>query len=269
MRYMLLFSLPLVPASIASWGLNLSDRYVVKAVDGFSAAGIYSSGYTAGLIVTAIAVAPFALAWGAAYWEISRSADAPRVFSRVLTVYIVAAVGAAVGLSSIGTDAIRILLGHQFEAARFVVPFSAFSSVLYGSYTIVTTGINLQSQTRWLPFTMGAAAIGNVLLNLTLVPRFGYMGAAYASLFSYAQLVVSLGMDLTALLPRSLGLPARDGNAGHRRGIGRGGAARARHACLATRLRSRLSRQRDRASNRANNGSRPRSPKSFRRRRRA
>jgi O-antigen/teichoic acid export membrane protein len=48
-RHMLTFSLPLVPASIAAWGLNLSDRYVIRAFDGFSAAGVYSSGYQAGL----------------------------------------------------------------------------------------------------------------------------------------------------------------------------------------------------------------------------
>ena len=34
-RSMLAFSLPLVPAALASWGLNLSDRYVLNAYRGF------------------------------------------------------------------------------------------------------------------------------------------------------------------------------------------------------------------------------------------
>lgn len=192
-RHMLKFSLPLVPASIAAWGLNLSDRYVVKAVDGFTAAGIYSSGYTAGLVITAIAVAPFTLTWGAAYWEIARDDDARRIFARVLTIFTVVGAGLALGLSVVGTDAIRLLLGEHFEAGRFVVPFSAFSGVLYGSFTIVTTGLNLESKTRWLPLTMGAAAAGNVVLNLLLVPVFGFMGAAFATLISYAQLTITSG----------------------------------------------------------------------------
>ena len=45
---MLVFSLPLVPAAIAGWSLNLSDRYIIGAVDGFRAVGIYSVGYTIG-----------------------------------------------------------------------------------------------------------------------------------------------------------------------------------------------------------------------------
>jgi O-antigen/teichoic acid export membrane protein len=190
---MLAFSLPLVPASVAAWGMNLSDRNVVRAFEGFAAAGVYSAGYTAGLVITAVAVAPFTLAWGAAYWEIARTPEARRVFSRVLTAFVVVATFAAVGLGSIGTDAIRILLGDQFELARFVVPFSAFSSVLYGVYTILTTGLNLESQTRWLPLTMGAAALGNLALNLILVPPLGFMGAALASIVSYAQLAVTSG----------------------------------------------------------------------------
>lgn len=192
-RHMLAFSLPLVPASIAGWGLNLSDRYVVRAVDGFSAAGIYSSGYTAGLVITAVAVAPFTLAWGAAYWEIARTADAPRVFSRVMTIYMVVGCFMALGLAVIGTDAIRILLGSDFEDARYVVPFSAFSGVLYGAYNIGQTGLNLESKTKWVPVTMGAAAIGNVILNLLLVPLLGFMGAAVATIISYAQLAISSG----------------------------------------------------------------------------
>jgi O-antigen/teichoic acid export membrane protein len=193
-RHMLAFSLPLVPASIAAWGLNQSDRYVVRAFDGFSAAGIYSSGYTAGTVITAVAVAPFTLTWGAAYWEISRGSRAPQVISRVLTVFMVVACGLALGLAAVGTDAIRILLGDDFGPGRFVVPFSAFSGVLYGTYTIVTTGLNLESQTRWVPVTMIAAAVGNVLLNLLLVPILGFMGAALSSLISYLQLTITSGI---------------------------------------------------------------------------
>ena len=190
-RRMLAFSLPLVPAAVAGWGLNLSDRYIVRAYDGFEAAGIYSSGYTAGLVISAIAVAPFTLAWGAAYWEIHRGPEPMPVFVRVLTVYTIVASGLALALSAVGTDAIRILLGAEFEAGRFVVPFSAFGGVLYGAYSILTTGLNLASQTRWVPVTMIGAAITSVALNLALVPAIGFMGAAISTLLSYALLAVS------------------------------------------------------------------------------
>ena len=62
-RRMLAFGLPLVPAALAGWALNLSDRYFVNAFDGRAAVGIYSAGYTVGLAINALAIAPFSLAW--------------------------------------------------------------------------------------------------------------------------------------------------------------------------------------------------------------
>jgi O-antigen/teichoic acid export membrane protein len=193
-RHMLTFSLPLVPGSVAGWTLNLSDRYVIVAVAGRDSVGLYSAGYTVGLAINALAIAPFTLAWGAAYWEISRQADARATVARVLTGFTALAAFVALGLAVLGTDAIRILLGHEFEAGRFVTPFSAFAYVLYGIFTIVTTGLNLESRTGRVPFIMGTAALTNLLLNLLLVPLVGFMGAAVSTVVSYALLALLGGI---------------------------------------------------------------------------
>jgi O-antigen/teichoic acid export membrane protein len=193
-RHMLAFSLPLVPASVAGWTLNLSDRYVIGAFETREAVGLYSAGYTVGLAINALAIAPFTLAWGAAYWEISRQEGAPAVIGRVLTGFVAIAAFAALGLAALGTDAIRILLTPEFEDARFVTGFSAFAYVLYGSFTILTTGLNLESQTRRVPLIMAAAAVTNLALNLALVPIVGFMGAAVSTLVSYGVLAVVGGI---------------------------------------------------------------------------
>jgi O-antigen/teichoic acid export membrane protein len=193
-RHMLGFSLPLVPASVAGWTLNLSDRYVVGAFATREAVGLYSAGYTVGLAINALAIAPFTLAWGAAYWEIARQDGARAVIGRVLTGFVAVASCAALGLAAFSTDAIRILLTPEFADARFVTGFSAFAYVLYGAFTILTTGLNLESQTRRVPLVMATAAIANVALNLALVPLIGYMGAAVSTLLSYGLLALLGGI---------------------------------------------------------------------------
>lgn len=192
MRAMLGFSLPLVPAAIAGWTLNLSDRYILQATQGSEVVGVYSLGYTVGLMINAFAVAPFTLTWGAAYWELSKQEGVQLVFARIMTGFVALASLGALALSAFGTDAIRLFV-PGFEPARYVVPFSAFAYVLYGVYTIGTTGLNLESQTRWLPLTLAVAAVGNVILNLLLIPPFGFMGAAYATLASYGLLALVSG----------------------------------------------------------------------------
>jgi O-antigen/teichoic acid export membrane protein len=192
-RHMLAFSLPLVPASVASWTLNLSDRYLIAAFHGPAAVGTYSAGYTVGLAINALVISPFTLAWGAAYWEIAKQDDARVVISRVLTGFTALASFAALGLAALSTDVFRLLLTPEFEPGHYITPFSAFAYVLYGIFTIVATGLNLESQTRRLPAVMGTTAATNVILNLLLIPRFGYMGAALSTILSYGMLALLAG----------------------------------------------------------------------------
>lgn len=193
-RHMVTFSTPLVPAALAGWALSLSDRYIIQAVDGSTAVGIYAGGYTIGLAISALVVQPFGLAWGAAYWELGREEDAKRLFARVLTGFTVGTSFIALAFSALGTDIIRILLTPAFDPGRFVVPFAAFAYVCYGIYSVLGTGLNLESQTRWLPITIGIPAALNVVLNLAFVPQLGYMGAAFSTLLCYALLALLTGL---------------------------------------------------------------------------
>lgn len=197
-RRMLAFSLPIVPGAVAGWTLNLSDRYLLQAFSsspevGHHTVGVYAAGYTVGLVVNALAIAPFTLAWGAAYWEMAKQDGARRVFARVMTAFVIFACAIALALSALGTDAMRLLLKPDYEPGRFVIPFSAFAYVLYGVYAIAGTGLNIEARTRWLPVTIGAAAMTNVALNLVLIPPLGFMGAALSTLIGYALLALFTG----------------------------------------------------------------------------
>lgn len=193
-RAMLRFALPLVPAGLAGWVLNLSDRPLLQLITGSEAAvGVYTLGYTAGLVTNALVVQPFALAWGAAQWEIARGGDASRTFARIMTWFLLLASGIALLLSAMATDLFRLLVGPEFEASRFVVPFSAFAYVLYGAYTIGASGLGMVGRTAPLATTMAVAAAAAVLLNVLLIPVIGILGAAVSTLASYLLLAVLSG----------------------------------------------------------------------------
>lgn len=194
-REMLSFTLPLVPASIAGWALNLLDRPVLQLMTGSAATvGVYTLGYTGGLIANALVVQPFVLAWGAAHWEISRSRDGPQTFARVLTWFLAFASGVALLLSALGTDALRILVGPEFEQSRFIVPFSAFAYVLYGVYMIGASGLSIVGRTGIVAATMGVSALAGLVMNLALIPVLGMFGAAISTTISYGILALASGV---------------------------------------------------------------------------
>ena len=201
-RAMLGFALPLVPAGIAAWTLNLADRPLLQVITGSEAiVGVYTLGYTGGLVINALAIQPFSLAWGAAFWEISRSDDAPRIFARTLTWFLAIASAGALFLSAIGTDVIRLLFPPDFEASRYIVPFSAFAFVLYGAYTVVATGLSIVGRTGILATTMLVAAGVALGLNFVLIPVLGMYGAAISTLVGYGLLVILAGWQSQKLYP--------------------------------------------------------------------
>ncbi len=194
MRHMLAFSLPIVPAAVGGWVLNLSDRYIVQLFDGRVAVGIYAAGYTVGLVINALVIQPFSLGLGRRILGDrapgGRAAHLRQGDGRLHGPGLHRGAGAVArwGPMRSACSCPRISIPRDF-----VVPFAAFAYVAYGVYTIAATGLNLESQTRWLPITIGVAAALAVGLNLALVPPFGYIGAAISTLVTYAVLAVLTG----------------------------------------------------------------------------
>jgi len=193
-RVMVAFALPLVPGALSGWILNLSDRPLLQAITGSAEqVGIYTLGYTAGLVINALAIQPVMLAWTAAVWEVSKSEEAPRLFARTLTWFLAFAAGMALLLSALGTDILRILVGPEFDESRYIIPFSAFSYVLYGTYSIVGAGLPIVGRSKTLAGVMGTAAVTSLVLNLLLIPVLGIYGAALSTVVGYGVLVLLAG----------------------------------------------------------------------------
>jgi O-antigen/teichoic acid export membrane protein len=75
--------------------------------------------------------------------------------------------------------------GKEYWASTEVVPIILLSYIIYGMYVNFMVGIYLEKKTKYLPAVTGAGALVNVLANITLIPLFGMMGSAYASLIGY------------------------------------------------------------------------------------
>lgn len=189
-KAMLRFALPLLPAVVAGWTLNLADRYIINAAIGPQAVGIYAAGYSIGLLVNVLAVQPFGLAFAPAKWEIAKEESAPERFSSVMTTYVAVAGSMALAITALAPDAVRLLLPAEFAASATVVPLVAFAYVVQGIYTIASTGLILQARTSWIGGTMVAAALLTAALTVGLVLAFGYIGAAVATFVGYCALAV-------------------------------------------------------------------------------
>jgi len=70
-----------------------------------------------------------------------------------------------------------------------VVPLVALAGLCEGVRYVLTIGIMFQKRPIIRSIGMGGAGIVNVVLNLLLIPRYGMMGAAWATLGGFLTLI--------------------------------------------------------------------------------
>lgn len=178
------YGLPLVPSGLALWVVAQSDRYFLTRYNDLAAVGVYSLGYHLGT-APMFAFSAFQLAWPQFAFQTALDPEAGRTYAR-LTRY--AAVGggmAFLGLSLFAREWVGLLAGEAFQAAWRIIPVVALAHLAYAAYFLFATGITIKEKTAWLPLVTGLAAIVNLAGNFLLIPRFGPMGAAWATLLGY------------------------------------------------------------------------------------
>jgi O-antigen/teichoic acid export membrane protein len=190
LKEMLHFGMPLVPANLASWILTMSDRYFLLFFSTSNVLGLYSLGYQFGSIVRGLVVVPFTIAWAPFLFSIAKDKKAKKIYSSVLTYFVLIGMFIALGVSILSKEVLIIMTTSPFYSAYEIIPLIALSYILYGCYFILCVGINLKKKTKFQPFIVGVGAILNLSLNFLLIPDYGMMGAAIATFISYLTLPI-------------------------------------------------------------------------------
>ena len=188
------FGLPLVPTALAMWVTNFGDRFMLAKLlhgpDALTQVGQYSLANKIGSAMVLLFTA-FQVAWPAFAYSIEDEKEAKRTYAFVLTYLMLIAAWAALALSLFAPWIVHFL-GRRpgFWPAASAVPALVFSSVFFAGFIVVTIGVSRTRQTQfnWIAATI--AAVLNFTLNLWLIPAYGMLGAAYATLAAYIVLMI-------------------------------------------------------------------------------
>lgn len=187
-----IFSLPLLPHGISNWVLAVSDRAILQFYVSVSALGIYSLGYTFGMIQIFVGVA-ITQAWiPFLFKRIAEEGEAsePRL-ARMITYYVLFLSAIAVGLSLFSKEVIYILTNKSFHTAADFVPIIVVAYLWNGLYIIPLNFLMLKNKTFLIPLVTIPAAAINIAINIVLVPHFGITAAAWATFFAFlSQLLI-------------------------------------------------------------------------------
>jgi O-antigen/teichoic acid export membrane protein len=194
-RQMQHFGLPLVPSGLALWVVDLADRFLLLKLKNAAEVGLYSVGVriSSALLILLIALRT---AWPAFAYSIKEDEEAKRTYGFVLTYVLYVCCWLSLALSLLAPWLVRLLATSRFYPGSRVVPLLAFGATAFIAFNVMSIGIGRAKATQFNWVVTGSAAAVNIGLNFLVIPPWGMMGAAAATLVAYT--VMFLGMTIRA-----------------------------------------------------------------------
>lgn len=203
---MLKFSIPYIPTTMMWMITSSSDRFIVTAYEGAAVNGLYAAAYKLPTLIT-LAGTVFIEAWQLSSVKDASEEDRADFFEEVYKNYI--------SIMFMGTSLLVVmskvltvlLLDDMYYSSWQYVPvlgiamiFSAFSSFLGSVYFL-----RKKSVRSLLTMALGAGL--NVVLNFALIPFWGAMGAAIATVISYMAVFIFRAYDTAKYVRFGLCIP--------------------------------------------------------------
>jgi len=191
LKEMLRFSAPLVPATMAFYVYQYADRYLLIHLVNLEEVGLYSIGLAIASALYLL-VSGFQTAWMPTIYSSFREEEAREFYGRIFNYFWALLLAAAVGLSLFAKEVLVLLAPQTYLRAYSVVPILVLSAVFFRGGPLFSFGIGIAKKTHYNLALMAGAVALNIGLNLLLIPRYGMVGAAMATLISAIARAVGL-----------------------------------------------------------------------------
>lgn len=182
-KWGLSYSLPIVPHGISQIILSQFDRIMIQKMINFATAGIYSFAYNIFTIVNVTATS-IGNAWEPWFYKKMSLKDYSEIKSQSSN-YAIGMLFFIVIVMFISPELIYFLGSKDYWEAKYSVYPIIASGYFSFLYTIPAGVEYYNGKTKFIASGTVCAAIVNIVLNYIFIQKFGYIAAAYTTLFTY------------------------------------------------------------------------------------
>ncbi len=194
-KAMLLYGMPLMILESLGLVMRLSDRYIIQAMLGENALGMYSASYNLTAYLDLIILAAMVQALKPYYmqlWETDGAVKTRAFLADGIHSYLVVGVPLITIFSLVSPHLLNFLASDKYAPGTIIIPFVAFSFLLEGAMHFLAAGLYIKKNTKTLMLWGGLATLLNLGLNLVAIPVFGILGAAVVTVISYFVFVLGV-----------------------------------------------------------------------------
>lgn len=182
-KYALGFNIPLVPYYLSQMIFNQSDRLMIDRFEGRSAAAQYGVAYSLAVVLNFVlnSINNSFIPWE--YGNIK--SGEPEKTKPVANAIAFLMAFLLLGIIALAPEIILVMAGEKYVPAIWVVPPVAMS-LLFLFYTQLFGNVEFYHEEKmYLVLASLLSAITNVALNAVYIPKYGFVAAAYTTLFSF------------------------------------------------------------------------------------
>lgn len=182
------FGFPLLLAELGYLVLNYADRYLIQLYLGSIPLGLYVAGYNLATYVTEVIIYPVNYAMTPIYLSIlvNKGEEETRKFlTNTFRYFLLIMFPVAFGFIAVGKDLLALLASSKYIEANIIFPYVVIGQSIHASSMILNNGLFIKKKTHLVTIIMISACLVNIGLNILLIPHFGILGAAQATLISY------------------------------------------------------------------------------------
>ena len=195
-KKMMAYSLPLMLAGLPGILNDFVDRilfrFLIPAHEVWqSELGVFQAGVKLAVLMT-LFIQMFRFAAEPFFFGQAKEKRSAELYAKVLNYFTAFCMLIFLGVL-LYIDVIGLIIGPDFRAGISVTPIMLFAYLLLGMSFNVSIWYKLTEKTSFALYITCAGLLVTLFINILFMPRFGYMAAAWAHLFSYA---VILGVNV-------------------------------------------------------------------------
>lgn len=185
-RLALNFSLPIIPHALGGYLFMYSDKIVMEKYVSLATIGIYNVADKMAMLLKILvnsindALSPVFMKKATA--DLSK---AVQDFRPMITKWAVIIAFAYLGMAFFSNIFVELLMPEQYHAAGALIPVLLVAYIFRGFYTFSSYPLFFLKKTKVIPVITFSAGLVNVVLNVILIPRFGFFTAAWTTVISF------------------------------------------------------------------------------------
>ncbi len=191
-KQMMKYGIPLLIAGLAGMANETLDRvlipHLLPEAIAKSQNGIYGACYKVAILMT-IFIQAFRFAAEPFFFNHSKEVDSKKTNALIMKYFVIICSVIFLG-TMMNMEWIQYFVGEKFREGLGVVPILLLANLFLGIFINQSIWYKLTGKTSYGAMLTIFGAFITITLNVYWIPRYGYMGSAWATLICYASMMV-------------------------------------------------------------------------------